>query len=252
MTIGLALSGGGARGVAHLGAIKALEEAGIKIDQISGTSAGAIIGGMYAYGLPVEEILQAFIGIKPFRFLQPALTVRGFLKIDVLYKYLSQYITENSFDHLQIPLAIASTNVRTGETEYFREGLLIEAMCASSCIPVLFDPYAFNNELYIDGGILNNLPAEALKGRCDYIIGSHSNVIDDDFQATNFSNVTERALMLAITRNVVLSKELCDLIIEPVDLKSFKVMDISKVKDIYGIGYQAAKEQIKSLKTLIK
>ncbi len=240
MTIGLVLSGGGARGIAHLGVIKALEEYGIKIDRISGASAGAIVGALYAHGYGTNEILKIILKVKSFKLLQPALNVKGLLKMDVIRTFLEEYLPENDFTALNIPVTIAATNIKSGRTAYFENGDLIGAICASSCIPVLFNPIPLQGELYIDGGILNNLPAEPIRDKCDFLIGSHSNPIDREFDAKNLKFVLERALMLAITRNAYDSAKLCDLMIEPEGLEPFKVMDLSKATEIFGLGYKSA------------
>lgn len=246
-SIGLALSGGGARGIAHLGVIKALEEIGITPQVISGTSAGAIIGALYAHGYSTNEILKIILEIKAYKFLKPALNTKGFLKMEAISTFLANYIPENDFSTLKIPLEVAVTNIRTGKTEYFNSGELHPIICASCCIPVLFNPIKYKGEQYIDGGILNNLPVEGIRNKADIIIGSHSNPIDQNFEVKNFSSVIERALMLAITSNVKLSDQHCDFLIEPVGLEIFKVMDMSKAKDIFRIGYQQAVEQLEAM-----
>ncbi|QSE96406.1 patatin-like phospholipase family protein [Fulvivirga lutea] len=248
--IGLVLSGGGARGIAHLGVLKALEEHNIKIDVISGTSAGAIIGALYAGGLSINEILKLLIELKPMRFIQPALNTKGLLKMEVIEKFLISYLPENSFDTLTIPLYIAATNLKSGKTEYFNQGHLVPAICASSCIPVLFNPVQYNDELYIDGGILNNLPVEAIRDKTKIVIGVHSNPIDRNFELKNFSSGLERALMLAITSNVYQSSKNCNFLIEPNGLEPFKVLDISKAEEIFSIGYKEAIRQINESKML--
>ncbi len=245
---GLVLSGGGARGVAHIGIIKALEEAEVQLDIISGTSSGAIVGALYAYGYSTNEILKMVLEIKPWSLISPALNTKGLLKIEVLQKFLEKYLPINDFNSLKIPLRVAATNLRKGKTEYFAEGKLIDAICASCCIPVLFNPVKYNDELYFDGGILNNLPVEAIREDTERVIGCHSNPVDDNFQFKNFSSAIERGLMLAITRNVYQSTASCDFLIEPKGLEKYKVMDIGKAKDIFRIGYQEAVFQIKKMK----
>ncbi|MEL7001655.1 MAG: patatin-like phospholipase family protein [Bacteroidota bacterium] len=245
--IGLALSGGGVRGVAHLGLIKALEENNIAIKAISGTSAGSIVAAFYASGYSVDDILDVILNIKAIKLLRPALSKTGLLKMNNLYKALEELLPKNDFSGLSIPVTISATNIRTGLTEYFDEGDLIGAVCSSSCIPVLFDPFEHNGQLYIDGGILNNLPAEPLVGKVDCIMGSHCNPIDRDFDPRNARLVMERALMLSITKNSYQSKSICDYFFEPKGLEPFKVMDIGQAKEVYDIGYRQAIEQLEHL-----
>ncbi|MTI38343.1 patatin-like phospholipase family protein [Fulvivirga lutimaris] len=251
-SVGLTLSGGGARGIAHLGVIKAFEEHGVKFDVLSGASAGAIIGALYSYGYSVNEILKIILDLKAFKFIQPAMSTKGLLKMDVIRKFLESYLPENSFEKLKIPLFIAATNIRTGTTTYFESGDLIGIICASSCIPVLFQPVTLENELYIDGGILNNLPTEIIRDRCDILIGSHSNPVDKNFEVKNARFVLERALMLAITRNAIASSKLCDILVEPEGLEPFKVMDLNKAKEIFGLGYKTTTKLIEEQKLIEK
>ena len=247
--IGLALSGGGARGVAHLGILKALEEYNIGFCALSGTSAGAVVGALYSYGYTPDEILGIFKEIKAYKLLKPALSWRGILNMDVLYQYLKKYMPENTFKALKIPMHVAATDVRSGKTTYFNEGDdLVGALCASSCIPVLFDPVKYNDRLYIDGGILNNLPCEPLRDNCDVVIAAHSNPIDEDFDPKNARVVMERALLLAISCNVYCRREQCDFFIEPLGLETYKVMDINSIDKIYNIGYEQAMKQIEEQK----
>lgn len=246
--IGLVLSGGGVRGVAHLGIIKALEEHDIPFNCISGTSAGSIVGALYASGYSVDEIVSIIGEIKAFKLLQPALSWTGILNMEVVEKFLKQYIKKDAFEALLLPLYITATNLRTGKSEYFYEGRLLPAVCASSCIPVLFNPVSYNGELYIDGGILNNLPVDPIKEQCDFIIGCHCNPVDNNFTPKNARNVMERALMMAITQNAYQRKEACDVFIEPKGLEPYKVLDLNKASEIFEIGYNHAIKQIEEEK----
>lgn len=244
--IGLVLSGGGARGIAHLGIIKALEEHGIQFDEISGTSAGAIIGALYASGHSTTDILNILKELKSFRLFQPALSLKGLLNMEVVEKILEKYLPVDDFGSLKIPLTVTATNLRTGKSEHFKEGKLRTALCASSCIPVLFNPVKHNDEQYIDGGILNNLPVDPIRDSSDIIIACHSNPVGDNFEARNAKAVMERALMMAITQNVYNRRELCDIFIEPEGLEPFKVMDMRKASEIFEIGYNYTIRKIES------
>ncbi len=242
--IGLVLSGGGIRGVAHLGVIKALEERKIPIHEIAGVSAGAIVGAMYGSGHSPDEILGLIKKITTWQFLQPAFNFRGVLRIDILRKFLSQHITDNRFEGLNIPLTVGATNLTYGVTDYFSAGPLVEAVCASSCVPVLFDPMKIGDQWYIDGGVLNNLPAEPVRESCDILIGVHTNPVEEDFMATNARQVMERALMMAIGKNVEQSRKLCDHFIEPPTLGIFRVNDLASADVIFNTGYYAMLEYL--------
>jgi NTE family protein len=242
MTTGLVLSGGGARGICHLGVIKALEEFNVRIDFISGTSAGAITGCFYSYGYKPEEILDMITGASFSKTLKLAWTWMGLLSLDGLRQLLIKYIPENSFDVLKIPVTIAATEIKKGKVEYFTQGELIPAILSSCCVPAVFNPVQFNGGLYVDGGILDNLPVKAIHDKCDFIIGSHCNFIRSEVDLKNFRTVIERSLLMAINGNTTISKTLCDVLIEPPDVGKYSGFDLSKAREIFEIGYQYTKE----------
>src|SRR5687768_13673283 len=125
MITGLVLSGGGARGISHLGVIKALGEAGVKIDCMAGTSAGAITGALYSYGYKPDEILDIIVSTSFFKSLKIAWTLKGLLSIDGLQNVLLKFIPTNSFESLKIPLVVSATDLKRGKVEYFSKGELI-------------------------------------------------------------------------------------------------------------------------------
>src|SRR6478736_7585188 len=132
MKIGITLSGGGARGIAHIGVLKALEEMGVEISMISGTSAGSIVGALYARGYKPEEIIAIIQKVSVFRSVKPAWTWTGLLSLEGLKNVFLKYIPENNFDALRMPLTVAATDIERGETVYFSEGELIPCVMASS------------------------------------------------------------------------------------------------------------------------
>ncbi len=240
MKIGYALSGGGVRGVAHLGIIKLLEEEGIVPHMISGTSSGAIIGAFYGQGYTPGEILEIIEKTKLMNVLGLAINLKGLLSFDRTEKVFSKYFPENSFKDLRIPLIVAATNSRTGDIAYFSEGNLIRSVLASAAIPVIFKPVEIEGELYIDGGIVNNLPAESLAQHCDKIIGMHCNQIDKNFTGDNIKGILERTFLLAINSNTKASRQLCDIYIEPDNIKKYRALEFGKVSEIYKKGYKFA------------
>lgn len=242
MKTGLALSGGGARGVCHLGVIKALEEFGVKFDCIAGTSAGALTGTLYSFGYTPEEILAIIESTSFFKTLRLAWKWTGLLSIDGLRDVLAKYITHDDFSALKIPIVVAATDIRRGRIEYFSRGQLFPAVLSSCCVPAVFDPYQFNGASYIDGGVLDNLPSRAIRDRCDFIIGSHCNFITSEFDVTNFRAVVERSLLMAINGNTTVSKTLCDVLIEPPEVGNYSGFDISKAREIFEIGYEYTRQ----------
>ena len=245
MKIGLALSGGGARGIAHLGVMKALEEAGVEVHAISGTSAGAVAASFFAYGYGPEETLHILTKTNLLKLIWPAFSTQGLFSIHKSEAIYKKYLPEDSFDHARVPLRIVATNLNKGRAEVFASGSLSQAIKASCCIPFMFDPVKINGETYVDGGILNNLPAECLKGLCDKLIGVNVTPIieSDDFGSPK--KLFERVSMLALSTNVSKSKPLCDIYLELQSLRKYGTFDFKLGREIFDIGYQYTTSYLK-------
>ncbi len=238
MKTGLVLSGGGARGVAHLGVLKALDELGVVIDRISGTSAGALVGALYAQGLKPDAIFQLVKGISFLKSVRPAWALTGVFNMDGIRELLQKKIPHNSFDGLSIPLTVAATDIRKGQVHYFTEGELIPTILASCSIPAIFNPISFKGNLYVDGGLVDNLPVKPIRKQCDFIIGSHCNHISPEVDVTNVKSVVERSLLVAIYSNTEVSRGLCDVFIEPPRMDRFSSLDLGKIQEVYDFSYR--------------
>lgn len=243
MKIGLVLSGGGSRGIAHLGIIRFLEDLQVPISLISGSSSGAIAGALYAYGYSPEEILEIVREIKLFKLIKPAISKTGLLRMEAAETLFRKYLKQDDFAALKIPLIVAATDLCKGKTIYFTHGELVRPLMASSCIPVIFDPVKIDGEWYVDGGILNNFPTQPLLHQCDKIIGCHSNPVDDTFRIGNVKTMFERTFLLAINSNSYNHVKDCDIFLEPPGLKKIKVFDMNKATEIYETGYEYAKSR---------
>jgi len=246
MKIGLVLSGGGARGIAHIGVLKALEEFNVAISRIAGTSAGSIIGSLYAYGYRPDDIFQIISSTRLYKSMRPAWALTGLLSLDSLHDILIKYIPENSFQSLKIPMTIVATEIQKGKAEYFTQGELIPTILASCCVPAVFNPIQFKGGIYVDGGILDNLPAKAIRNECDFLIGSHCNHIGTAFDIKNLRTILERSLLMAINGNTITNKSLCDLLIEPPEVGKISGFEFRRAKDLFEIGYQFTKENFKA------
>jgi len=238
---GLVLSGGGARGFAHLGVLKALDEWGIKFQHISGTSVGAIVGALYANGMSPDAILDVISQTRIFRSMRPAWTLRGLLRLDAVHALLEKHIPHNSFSALTLNLTVAATDLQAGRTTYFNSGALIPALLASSCVPGMFNPIELNGTSYVDGGIMDNLPAFPIRKQCSFVVGVHCNPIIPVKQATNFRSVIERTLLLAINGNSNGSRSLCDVLIEPQALGTISTFQLARARELASIGYEYTK-----------
>lgn len=249
--IGLALSGGGARGIAHLGVLQALDELDIEINALSGTSSGAIVGAFYASGVPPRKVLEIVKQTKLFLFVRPAISKTGLLKVQKLQDLFSKHLPFRSFQELPKSLTINATDVKLGESKYFHQGDLIPAILASSCMPVIFDPIVIDGVSYIDGGILNNLPVEPLLSSCDRVVGSHCNPVDREFQIKNAKALLERTFLMAIRNNTLHRQQQCHVFIEPPALGKYIGSDFDKATEIYQIGYDYVMNRRNELLTLV-
>jgi len=235
---GIVLSGGGARGIAHLGILKALEEFGIQPSIISGTSAGAIVGAFYAKGLGVAKIVSIIKNGHFFNFSNLNIVKQGLFSMKGFEDIYKTYFKNNSFEDLNIPLIIAATNILKGEINYFSDGELSSALLASSCIPVLFSPLYYRGNYYVDGGVLNNFPIEPLLNNCNKIIGVNVNSINREVQEIDMKNVLDRSFHLALDSANNHKFNQCDLYIEPPKMTDFGILDLDKIDLIYDYGYQ--------------
>lgn len=236
--IGIALSGGGARGLAHLGVLKALEELGIRPSLISGTSAGALAGAFYASGYEPDDIFDTFTKINIVRLLRPSITKLSFLKLDRALTVFGKYLP-NTFEGLSIPLIITATEICEGKTHYFSKGELVKYIQASCSVPIVFEPIKIGNHVFVDGGVMDNLPVDPLiEAKMDVIIGVHVNPKNTHYKAGSIKNVAERSFQLALTYNVKERKPKCDIFIEPEELRNIGLFEISKAKNIFEAGYK--------------
>lgn len=239
---GLALSGGAARGFAHLGAVRALYEKDIRPDCIAGTSIGAIAGVLLADGREPDELLEIFLKRRLVSYLKISFGRIGLLKMSGLRSALEKHLKARTFDELKIPFIAAGTNLNSGQIVYFSEGDLIDKVLASASIPGIFAPVEINGQLYADGGILDNLPVRPLKDKCNMIIGVHVNYTGPQNKIEGAMSIVERSFHLSIGARIAETANDCDLFIEPEELQDFSLMDMSKGREMFEIGYRHTKK----------
>jgi len=241
MKIGIALGGGGARGFAHLGVLKALEEKGIKPDMVSGASAGSIVGSLLASGKSPDEIMALVRNNKFMDYAKVNLPVNGLFTLGNFEERIKDYLPE-TFEGLKLPLYIAISNLYTGKVEYVHHGPLIPVVEASSSIPVLFSPVKIGDALYVDGGLLDNLPYAPLIGKCDKIIAVTITGIEKKENIRNLFDVAVRTFELSVGEDRDEISEDCDLVIMPKGLGEFSILDTGRAEELYKIGYEACQE----------
>lgn len=246
MNLGLVLSGGGMRGVAHVGAIRAMQEKGIKPTHIAGSSAGAVVGALYAYGYDWKEMLDFFKKLHVLDIKKYAIKKPGFIDAEKFYSEFKQMLKNDNFESLNKKLFVTATNILDGKLEIFTEGELILPVIASAAIPGIFSPVKINDSYYVDGGTLNNFPIEPLKDICSKIIGVYVN----GFQVVTYKelkyshNVAERALKLKSVKEDQAKFNEFDILISPNELSKYGTFDKKFIDDIFNIGYAFAKQEL--------
>jgi NTE family protein len=245
--IGLVLSGGGTRGFAHLGLIQALNDSGIFPDIISGTSAGAIAGVLYADGYSPREILHLMNTGSRLDFMRPTLPREGLLQIGGIIRILKSSLHARTFEELKIPLYVTATDLNNGKAEYFSEGYLLDPVIASASIPVLFQPVMINDLYYVDGGVLDNLPLRPIENKCRFIIGSFVNPVGYVEKCSGLINIAERAFMLSMSKEILEKAKKFDLFVAPLELKNYKILDPDKAEELFEVGYKATMEKLKDV-----
>ena len=244
--IGIVLSGGGVRGVAHIGLLKALHNNGIKPDYIAGASAGAVIGALYANDFNADEMLRFFKKTPIFSFSNYSAKKPGLLDSDRYRRFFEEYFPEDDFSALKRSLFVATTDIVHAKTRIFFNGELIRPLLASAALPPIFTPIEIDGNLYADGGIMNNFPVEPLIQRCDIIIGSFVNPIKriKKNHLINSMRVFQRAYELRFLANSQAKFKHCDVLFMPNSLYKYGIFDTSQIDNIFNIGYQTALTQM--------
>jgi NTE family protein len=281
--VGLVLSGGGAKGFAHIGVLKVLEQAGVKVDYISGTSMGAVVGGLYASGYSAtqidsiffhtdfDELLQDYIPrssknfyekrndqmyalVLPFDKLKigiPIALSKGMYNYNLLSKLTHKVRHIRDFSKLPIPFLCIATDIEKGEQVILKEGYLAQAMLASSAFPSLFSPVEIEGRQLIDGGVINNYPVEEIrKMGADIVIGVD---VQDDLKDRNSLNDATRILVQITNLDMIKvmkeKQKQTDIYIKP-DVKDYGVISFSEGRSIIKKGEEASfavYEQIQKL-----
>ena len=244
--INLVLSGGGARGLAHVGVLKALNDHGIYPKAISGTSMGAIIGLFYAAGLSPDDIITYIEKLK----LYNLLTSFGKLRkrsLHILYPIIKKATGVNRFEQLNLPLHIAVTNVNYGRGEIISKGDCIHAALASATIPIIFRSYSNNKMNYVDGGLLNNFPIDPFLESNHAIVGCNVNYLGYSEKLNGLMNYVERNIRMALYQNVRIRERYCDYLLEPEKTGEITSFDFKKSRKLFEIGEEFTNDHINEL-----
>lgn len=244
--LGVALSGGGARGFAHVGALKALEEAGMKPDVIAGVSAGAVAAVMYAAGVPLDEMLSLFTSTKFMDFARPSLIHGdGMFSLMRFKQFIEEATGIDRLENLRIPTYVGVTDLDHGEPAEFHEGPLGERVVASCSIPIVFSPVEIDGIHYVDGGVLRNLPAWIIREKCETLIGINVSPLRTFEYRKSFLDIGMRTYNLMAKANQQQDMDICDHVIITPELIHYQVFNLKDIHKAYLSGYAAAHRAIR-------
>ena len=247
-TIGLALGGGAAKGVAHIGVLKALEDANIEVDYIAGTSVGAMIAALYAFRVDVETIGSLARRLTMSKVTSFKLNKTGFFSTESLRELMLEYVGDVAIEDAAIPLSIVATDINSGEEIVLTSGSVVDAVCASAAIPGIYIPVEINGRTLVDGGLVQNVPIEALQtAGAGVTIASHLNSVSHYQEISHVLDVMRNAFEIAVSQHTQDQLKEADLLIS-MDLSDFSLRDnTERYDELFNIGHQAATVQLTKL-----
>lgn len=244
--LGVALSGGGARGFAHVGALKALEEVGLKPDVIAGVSAGSVTAVLYSAGVPLDDMMKLFSSTKFSDFCKFSIKSGcGVFSLTKFKRFIENATGVERLEDLGIPTYIGATDLDRGIPAEFHEGPLGERVMASCSIPIVFAPVKIDGTHYVDGGVLRNLPAWIIRDKCRKLIGINVSPLTKFRYKKSFFEIGLRTYNLMAKANQQQDMDLCDRVIITPDLSGYQVFNLKDINQAYLSGYAAAHRAIK-------
>jgi NTE family protein len=249
--IGVVLSGGGAKGVAHIGFLQALNEFGIKPEYISGCSSGAIVACLYAAGCNTKQMLDFFFtNANIFSLYKVSARKAGIFDSEKYVSTLDPLIINDSFEELKYKLIVNATDILKGEPVYFSEGGdLKRKVIASAAVPGIFTPVEIDGSIFIDGATMDNFPVQPLLGKDLTIFGSFismHNVVSLR-EMSNTLRLANRAGQLAFNSGSLRQLQFCDHLIAPKSLNKYSIFDTKKLNKIYETGYKETYEYLSKM-----
>ena len=241
-SVGFALSGGGAKGFSHIGVLMAFERFGIKPDIISGVSAGAIAGVLYGAGLSPSDIIQCFTDASKFaNFTEWSIPREGFLKLDRFGKLLEEWLPVKNLEQLTMPVIVCATDIDHGKSVGWSKGEIVPRVLASCSIPIVFNPRKINGVNYVDGGVLRNLPAWAIRRYVKTLYGCNCSPLRSyEPEKMTVINIAYRSFHLMMKANMPQDMRLCDHLIQVKELGDVSTFELSALRKAVMVGYEAA------------
>lgn len=245
----LVLGSGGTKGMAHVGALEELENLDIRPRTIIGCSAGALVGALYAQNLDIHEVKNILINLRRDDFLNFSLFTKGAVsKRNKIERFLDQYLVIDDFQDLPIELVIVATDFETGESVYFSEGSIKDAVLASSCLPGLFQPYEINGRRYIDGGLSDPLPAKFGKALDQgKVIAVDISVSIQSLSSDNIVSILRKSFEIIYHNLGARSHEYADLLLQLNFADVASPIDDSRIEEMYERGKEIVLERAEQI-----
>jgi NTE family protein len=251
-TVGVALGGGFARGIAHIGVLRVLEENEIPIDLLAGTSVGALVGAAYASGTTLDELERQGIVTRFRDFGRWTISRMGMATNERLEVFLRRFTQVSTFEEMKIPFGIVATDLVTGETVCFTKGAVGPALRASCAFPGLFIPVEHDGRMLVDGFLTEQVPTESLRHMgADVIIAVHLDPGQPDQKPKNTIEVIGRAFSIIQEQTPPRWLRFADVILEPV-VKNIHWDDFQKTPELVAAGVAAAKAALPEIKEALK
>jgi NTE family protein len=247
--IGLALSGGTAKSVTHVGVIKALVEADIPISYVAGTSGGSIVGTMFATGMPISTMETVAKTMSWRKLVSIRLTRMGFISSERIQDFVIETVGNLRFEDLAIPSGVTATNLVTGDRKIFKSGPVALAVRASCSIPQIYLPVEIDGEFYVDGGLAEYLPVEtAQELGAEFVIASQLAPVDPSYRRPkNILQLVIQVTGLMARKNFPISEAKADFVIHP-NVDAYSSFDFEHSAEMIEIGYDTTKRVIADLK----
>lgn len=250
-SFGLALGGGVVRGLAHVGVLQALEDNHLFPDCISGTSAGAFVGAMYSFGLPVSEIYERAAKLRWPNLSSPAVSSLGLASNQAIGKIIDEVVGRVNIEEAVIPLLIIATDIETGEEVIIKRGDLGEAVMASSCLPGIFKPVSWDGRLLVDGGLVDNVPVEPLKKNgLDVVVAVNVSPHGKYRKPAHLIDVMLNVYDIATGTATVNKLQMADVVIAP-NVAAYSRINLKQLPALYKEGYSATIKAMPSIKEAI-
>jgi NTE family protein len=250
--VGLALGGGFARGVAHVGVLKVLVENKIPIHALAGTSAGSLAAAAFASGCSIDELIEMARALRWNRVGRWTFSRLGFATNERMESLLREWLHCLTFEELKLPLAVMAADITTGEAVTYREGSLIEPLRASCCFPGLFVPVRYNGRLLVDGVIAGSVPVATLKAMdMDVVVAVHIKSDGHCAQPTNLIQIVSESFQIIQDRNQSNWRDQCHLVIEP-RVQGIRWDEFEQADEVIAAGEAAAREALPALRRLVE